>query len=69
MKKIGLMTWFSYDNFGSLLQCKATMKTVKKLGYEIELINYLPKTAYKKYDTYLSLSKKAIKKNSKKIYK
>lgn len=62
MKKIGLMTWFSYDNFGSLLQCKATMKTVKKLGYEIELINYLPKTAYKKYDTYLSLSKKAIKK-------
>lgn len=67
MKKIGLMTWFSYDNFGSLLQCKATMKTVKKLGYEIELINYLPKTAYKKYDTYLSLSRKAIKKVIKKL--
>ena len=52
MKKIGLMTWFSYDNFGSLLQCKATMKTVKKLGYEIELINYFPKNPYKNIETF-----------------
>lgn len=67
MKKVGLMTWFSYDNFGSLLQCRATMETVKKLGYEIELINYLPKNAYKKYGSYLDLSKKALKKVIKKL--
>lgn len=48
MKKIGLMTWFSYNNFGSLLQCKATMLIVKKMGYDIELINYFPKKTYMK---------------------
>lgn len=46
MAKIGLMTWFTYDNYGSLLQCKALMKAVESLGYDVELINYDPKKAY-----------------------
>lgn len=61
MKKIGLMTWFTYDNFGSLLQCQATIKTVKKLGYDIELINYKPRENYSTQNI-LTLSKKVIKK-------
>lgn len=60
MKKIGLMTWFSYDNFGSLLQCKATMKSVEKLGYEIELINYVPKQSYSKIQNISIILKKII---------
>lgn len=61
MKKIGLMTWFTYDNFGSLLQCKATLEMVKKLGYDIELINYEPRENYSDFKI-SALSKKVIKK-------
>lgn len=68
MKKIGLMTWFSYDNFGSLLQCRATMETVKKLGYDIELVNYLPKDAYSKQKDYSTLIKEYSKKIIKKFF-
>lgn len=52
VKKIGLMTWFTYDNYGSMLQSNATLKIVKKMGYDIELINYVPKEAYKNLDTF-----------------
>lgn len=61
MKKVGLMTWFTYDNFGSLLQCKATMKVVEKLNYQIELINYLPKKNYSKPSSKINILKKIIK--------
>lgn len=61
MKKIGLMTWFTYDNFGSLLQCKGTIEVVKKLGYDIELINYSPKQAYSNINL-INMSKRLLKK-------
>ncbi len=60
-RKVGLMTWFTYDNYGSMLQCSATIKIVKKLGYDIELINYTPKEAYKDVDISV-LTNKVIRK-------
>ena len=43
MKKIGIMTWFSYNNYGTVLQVYATSKFIEKLKYEPQIINYLPK--------------------------
>lgn len=43
MKKVGIMTWFSYNNYGTVLQAYATSKFIEKLGYEPQIINYIPK--------------------------
>lgn len=53
MKKIGIMTWYTYDNFGSVLQAYALEQTLSKLGYDAELINYLPKKSYVLSNRYL----------------
>lgn len=65
MKKIGLMTWFTYHNYGTLLQCKAMLSLIEKLGYSVELINYNPRPNYKtiKY----SLFRKGINYTKRKI--
>lgn len=42
MKKIGIMTWFSYYNYGSALQVTALNSKIKELGYKTEIINYIP---------------------------
>lgn len=67
MKKIGLITWFTYHNYGTLLQCKAMLSIIEKLGYSVELINYKPRPNYKtiKY----SLFRKGINYTKRKIVK
>lgn len=42
MKKVELITLQNVPNYGSVLQCYATEQTIKKMGYDIETINYLP---------------------------
>lgn len=39
-KKIGILTWHYYNNFGSVLQAYALQKTIADLGYQVEIINY-----------------------------
>ncbi|WP_347285008.1 polysaccharide pyruvyl transferase family protein [Corynebacterium stationis] len=41
-KKIGLITYHSAYNFGSVLQALATQMTIKKLGYSTEIVDYRP---------------------------
>lgn len=41
-KKIGLITYHSAYNFGSVLQALATQLTIKKLGYSTEIVDYRP---------------------------
>ena len=36
------MTWFHYHNFGTALQVTATNYTVKKLGYDAVVVQYIP---------------------------
>ena len=40
---IAIMTWFSYKNYGSALQSSAISHVIAKLGYNADLINYMPK--------------------------
>lgn len=42
VKRIGLMTSHASMNFGGLLQAYALKETIKKLGYECEMVNYKP---------------------------
>lgn len=41
-KKIGLITYHSAYNFGSVLQALATQLTIRKLGYSNEIVDYRP---------------------------
>lgn len=40
MKRIGLITWHYYNNFGSRLQAFALLRVVSNLGYNARFINY-----------------------------
>ena len=43
MKKIGILTFHNSINFGAALQCTALSETLRTLGYDVTVINYLPK--------------------------
>jgi coenzyme F420-reducing hydrogenase beta subunit len=47
MNKVGLMTWFSHNNYGSVLQAFALKKIIESHGYNVEFINYEPKVRKK----------------------
>ena len=40
MNKVGIITYHSAYNYGSVLQAYATQVAVKKLGFDAEIINY-----------------------------
>lgn len=40
MKKLGILTWHYYPNFGSALQSWALQQSLKNLGYRVDVINY-----------------------------
>lgn len=40
--KIGILTFSAAYNFGAQLQCYALFKTVQRLGFEVEVIDYRP---------------------------
>lgn len=40
--KSALITWFHYENYGTALQVSALSNTIKKLGHDVNVINYLP---------------------------
>lgn len=46
-RKVGILTWHYYPNFGSALQAYALQKTISQQGYDVELVNY----RLKKYKT------------------
>lgn len=59
--RIGIMTWYTYQNYGSALQASATYRTVKNLGYEPFFIQYPPKGGLTD-TTKLHLTKRLLKK-------
>lgn len=46
--KIGIVTWFHYENYGTKLQAIALQHYIRKLGHEVELINFYPPEPPKK---------------------
>lgn len=43
MKKVGIMTWIQYQNYGTALQAGALSNIIKMIGYEPFNINYCPR--------------------------
>ena len=43
MKEVGIMTWFTYNNYGTVLQAYALSKKLENMQVIPEIINYRPK--------------------------
>lgn len=63
-KKIALMTWYTYYNYGTVLQAVSLYKIIKQLGYNVDIINYMPKKnrPYSCEKVYYTLLKKMSEK-------
>lgn len=42
-KKVAIMTWYTYRNYGTALQASAICNKVRELGYSADMIKYLPR--------------------------
>lgn len=40
--KIAVMTWFHYDNYGTVLQAASLVKLLRQFGHEADIIDYFP---------------------------
>ena len=40
MKKVGIITWHYYGNFGSVLQAYALQEAIREIGCDTEFVNY-----------------------------
>ena len=43
MKNVGILTWITYENYGTFLQCYAMNKTIAKFDFNVETIQYIPR--------------------------
>ena len=57
-EKIGIVNWFWNNNRGAILTAYASQEVLKELGYEAEIINYMPDYLYR--DVYLNERAKQI---------
>lgn len=69
MKKVAIMTWYNYTNFGTVFQAVALFNTVLKLGYYPMIIHYIPhqklvtrKGIYKRLNFYGKMLEEMINK-------
>lgn len=53
MKKIGILTYSYGTNYGGTLQCIGLYKILKIMGFEAQIINYMPKTVYCRKNKYI----------------
>lgn len=42
-KRVAIMTWYTYHNYGTVLQASALYNKIRELGYSPDIINYLPR--------------------------
>ena len=59
--QIAIMTWYTYQNYGSVLQASSLYYSIQKLGYEPKFIHYLPKGRAVSHPR-LDLAKRALNK-------
>ena len=60
--KIGIMTWYSYNNYGSKLQATAMCELLKKKNCDATFIKYLPRGIIDERKSFISITKKLISK-------
>lgn len=68
--KVGILTFHRALNYGAVLQCYALQETVKRLGYEVDVLDYQPKYIEKYRQIYSSYSishRKGIKNKIKEV--
>lgn len=46
LPSIAQMTWYTYRNYGTVLQAYALHDAIKRLGYEVSMLNYDPETGH-----------------------
>ena len=70
MKEVGIMTWFKYNNYGTVLQAYALSKKLENMQVIPEIINYRPKIRKTNiYDMKIKfILKQLINKNYQKKY-
>ena len=70
MKEVGIMTWFTYNNYGTVLQAYALSKKLENMQVIPEIINYRPKIRKTNiYDMKIKfILKQLINKNYQKKY-
>ncbi len=50
MKKVGIMTWYAYENYGTVLQAAALNRVIGGLGYDAVDIAYDPKLGSRSHE-------------------
>lgn len=64
MKKVGILTFHGANNYGSVLQAFALSRMIEKLGFEVEIVNYVPNNQEDMYKIFIdNKSIKALLKN------
>lgn len=59
--KVAIMTWYTYRNYGTVLQASALYHKVRELGYAVDLIKYMPRPGRSK-KTVRSLQREVLSK-------
>ena len=67
-KNVGIITRHFISNYGSFLQCYATIRTLDSLGYNGQIINYIPNEENIKNDGDFTAKKKKLSNFKKLIY-
>lgn len=67
--KVAIMTWYTYPNYGTVLQASALYKTIQSFGFPPDLIRYTPRVREEEKKKYTAheLAKK-LKRKIKYIY-
>ena len=65
-KKIGIMTWYKYQNFGTALQSSALYHIIENLDYAPAMIQYEPKGNVKEMN--IRAFTKALTKKIKQVF-
>ena len=58
MKKVGIITFHFADNYGAVLQTYALVEIIRNIvGYDIEIINFVPQLLREPYNLYFNLGR------------
>jgi len=69
LRNIGLMTWYKYMNYGTMLQVVALSNVLKDMGYKSQVINYRPRSMGDMPDvSFQAILKKAIQKVESRLF-
>ena len=60
MKQVAIMTWYSYRNYGTVLQAVALNRCIASLGYMAKDVSYDPELGQAVHHAHVSVAKRAL---------